>query len=58
MSQSGPRCAGSDTLTGLQGPPPVFSRAICSVAFIVIAALMIVSWRRVRPARRLRPAIV
>lgn len=47
---------GSGTLTGLQGPPPVFSRAICSVPFIVIAALMIVSWRRGRPAGCERPS--
>jgi hypothetical protein len=59
---TGPKGTGSGTLGDLQvlpqpGPPLAFSWAICSVPFIVIAALLIVSWRRVRPARRLRAAI-
>jgi hypothetical protein len=58
---TGPRGTGSGTLNGLPvlpqpGPPPAFSWIICSVPFIVIGALMIVSWRRVRPGRKLRLA--
>lgn len=57
---TGPLGKGSGTLADLQvlaqpGPPFAFSWAICSVPFIAIAALMIVSWRRVRPSRRLLP---
>lgn len=56
----GPKGRGSGTLQGVvvlaqPGPPYAFSWAICSVPFIVIAALLIISWRRVRPARKLLP---
>jgi hypothetical protein len=57
---NGPKGRGSGTLNGVPvlaqpGPPFAFSWAICSVPLLTIAALMIVSWRRVRPARRLLP---
>ena len=57
---TGPKGAGSGTLTGVQvlpqpGPPFAFSWAICSIPFIVIGALLIISWRRVKPSKHLLP---
>ena len=53
---TGPQGPGRGTLGNLQvlaqpGPPLAVSWAICSVPFLVIAALLIIGWRRVRPGR-------
>jgi hypothetical protein len=57
---TGPQGDGSGTLAGVPvlpqpGPPIALSWAICSVPFIVIAGLLIISWLRVRPSQRLLP---
>lgn len=57
---NGPQGPGKGTLTGVQvlaqpGPPFAFSWALCSMPFLVIGGPLIISWRRVKPSRRLLP---